>query len=561
MVIKMQLRALGTLFILLLPVLFNTAFASTPPPPVNQKIGIPDGLFNDLKEADCRGCHERIDQRDPDRLVKPQYLPDRHHLKVHTPIGERSDAPFPEMGENGNYTCLVCHATQSQASGNTGYLKLNYRNCLNCHKTQYHWTEATVHHRSEYALERNCKHCHGSLIDNPFDGHFIPKLKDDPTCSGPDDPECYNPTSTTPLRSRGTGPNGAGACTFCHSPGINVDPEGDPLAFDGKQIQMNLMNHHNTGVIWDPETLNPELDSLLENPADPCSLCHSFDRPMDQQIRYNCGNCHGMESLHSIEAMDTSGDGVIIPGEEKPYYGHIGHPDNCAGCHGSSDIFSAASLPSSGLVAVPYIEDIINGSFTAGQEATVTLLGTAFVSGDFVYGDNIPVYVTVEQHSTVLRTLAALSATENEVQAILPADLAPGSYVLRVKIGDNEDAVSNPMPISLKPPVIIHTTTITNGLLSISGQGFSGYMAAADSGTKVNLKVVQTAGAGRFAQTTENNVACSIDSWSDTEIIANCGLENCGVVELNTIFGSASAVAAECTSGMKRKKERRFFFE
>ncbi len=47
--------------------LAGTARADVPAPPVNQYIGFPDVLYDDLVEADCRVCHD-------------SGVPDRHHL-------------------------------------------------------------------------------------------------------------------------------------------------------------------------------------------------------------------------------------------------------------------------------------------------------------------------------------------------------------------------------------------------------------------------------------------------------------------------------------------------
>ncbi len=68
--------------------------------------------------------------------------------------------------------------------------------------------ELTVHHRTDEALGNllqgpDCKACHGSLVDNMEDGHFI---------------SAEPPTNGTPKRSAADGlplnseANGAGAC-------------------------------------------------------------------------------------------------------------------------------------------------------------------------------------------------------------------------------------------------------------------------------------------------------------------------------------------------------------
>ena len=516
--------------LLLLSIMASPSWASIPPPPVNQKIGIPDTTFDGLTEPICRSCHGRIDPDDPGRLVKPIYLPDRHHMRVNQQIQDRSDAPFPEFAENGAYTCLVCHQTQTEPGPDLGLLVQNFRNCLNCHSSGSGWDEATVHHKTQWALERNCKHCHGAMIDNPFDGHYVPT---------------YPVSGITPRRSNGTGEDGRGACTFCHAAGTNVDPQGDDNAFNGLAVQSNIENHHSTGVVWDPITRNPAVDNQLDPPSDPpCTLCHNFDRPFAEQLRYNCENCHGIESLHSIEAMDSSGDGQIVPGQEQPFYGHIGNVQNCYGCHLGTFGASTMLLPGYSGVA-PHIDDVIDGTFSAGSESTVTIVGTAFKSTD-LSGNSLPVSVVLEQGDQVVRTVTAATVSTDTVTVVLPADLPAGLYNLRVKTGS--EVVSNPMPIALTPAAVIDSVTIANGVFTINGSGFSDYIAARDAGTNVSVNVRGT------------DVACTVDSWTGDAIVADCGSANCGVVTVNTVFDSASAQAAVCESS-NRKKVRRFFME
>jgi hypothetical protein len=54
--------------------LVGAGWADIPAPPTNQTIGIDDGIFNNLVEAECRVCHD-----DPD-VVGPTPNADRHHL-------------------------------------------------------------------------------------------------------------------------------------------------------------------------------------------------------------------------------------------------------------------------------------------------------------------------------------------------------------------------------------------------------------------------------------------------------------------------------------------------
>ena len=135
------------------------ALAAVPAPPANQNIGIPDTVFDSLKEADCRLCHE-----DPS-IVGPTSIPDRHHLLYGTTIPD----PFPsyvvlkdpDANDDGvadtTFTCLNCHVEDTS----TGVIVMTvFRDCLECHT-------GSPHHVTTWAQNYDCVHCHGTLVDNP----------------------------------------------------------------------------------------------------------------------------------------------------------------------------------------------------------------------------------------------------------------------------------------------------------------------------------------------------------------------------------------------------------
>ena len=72
-----------------------SSFANVPAPPANQKIGIPDSVFSNLQEEDCRFCHDNPD------IVKPppgdpnpdKWNVDRHHLNVMDSPWKRDSVP------------------------------------------------------------------------------------------------------------------------------------------------------------------------------------------------------------------------------------------------------------------------------------------------------------------------------------------------------------------------------------------------------------------------------------------------------------------------------------
>jgi hypothetical protein len=122
--------------------LASASSAAIPAPPVEQSLGMVDTTAQLLTEADCRTCHT-------------SGLPDRHHVLYNTSIPSGSDVPYPDG--SGLYNCISCHS-------DTFILE---RNCGTCHT-------ASPHHTTQLAVDRDCKACHGDLVDNFDDGHYIP---------------------------------------------------------------------------------------------------------------------------------------------------------------------------------------------------------------------------------------------------------------------------------------------------------------------------------------------------------------------------------------------------
>jgi hypothetical protein len=444
---------------------------------VRQAIGIEDQVYGNLVEADCRLCHENPDQFP----VLDDSIPDRHHLIYGTPIPDPTDAPFGTPGEL--YACLSCHATDT-SSGEIEFLV--ERDCLFCHIQEP--SGLTVHHRTDLAQGNvpqgpDCQACHGSIVDNMNDGHFI---------------SAEPPTESTPKPSGGMGlpynsrGKGAGACNYCHD---------DGTCGNGIVIETNAVNHHNTGFGFDSAK---------------CGWCHDFSLPFEEQIRV-CENCHGRDSLHNIQA-DSDGDGVINPGIELPFYGHIGDPDDCWGCHGYGTIPSA---PESGPV-VPSISSVRNSVLTEGTDTTVTLSGSAFTNigeGTELYSD---IVLEAADGSTI--TLTPDTITQDLITVTIPGNLASGNYkVNTVKMNKH----SNPRTISIKPAVVISDVTCQTKaeILIITGSGFGEKPEGPDGYLNVEVN-------GRIVE---------IKSWTDTKIQAlplDC--EEQLTITVNALFGSAT---------------------
>ncbi len=529
-------------FALMVPI---QIWADVPAPPANQTIGMDDGIFNNLEEVECRVCHS-------------SGVPDRHHLLYGDPLplGECSvnrnacladadcdaaicsdtspasaciidtDCPYAGLGETCGevcigetsvpildanqdgvddtaYGCLNCHG-QDDSGGVITFVVT--RNCLVCHLQVP--GEGSVHHLNDMAQgtdsplgdpnKGDCTPCHGTLVDDIGDGHTIPTY----------DPSLVTPKPTEgdgePFNSRG---NGAGACDYCHDSGTDTVSD--------VQVSTNDDTHHNTGV-FQSET------GVLNNEA--CQWCHDVFLPDEYLIR-KCEGCHGYESLHNIQAdSDEPPDGVVVGGE-LPGYGHVGADDpgagsDCWGCHG----FSVTSAPGIGPVT-PYINNSSQLVFAAGTDTQVTLTGTAFTNmmGTTQYTSDVT--LTAADGSSVL--LAPDSITQGELTVTILGTIAPGNYILRAV---KDDAVSNPVTLSITPKVVITDVGCRQGIITITGSGFGD--APPD-------------GAEEYINVEVDGVPVEITSWTDNEVkvsVSSCS----GTVTVNALYGSETCDGIDC---------------
>ncbi len=468
----------------------SATWADVPAPPVNQNLGMLDASFNALEEADCRVCHD-------------SGVPDRHHGLYNSVVPSLSVVPYPEFNTPGidpqeHYSCMSCHSDNF----------ILERDCTVCHNT------ASPHHQTALADAGDCVACHGDLVDNMGDGHYIPT---------------YAPSLVTPTRSQGDADqlnsysNGAGACDFCHDQ--DVMPPGTPVL-----IRDNHDNHHGINLV--------DFGSR-------CNWCHDFGLPFDEQIRV-CEGCHGPDSVHNIQ-VDSNGDGLLVVGGEAAGYGHVGrdagpNDSDCWGCHGFAGISSA---PGSG----PIIPSITSSDVTvvnAGEATPIVLEGTAFSNVAGVLTFDSDVTLTAGDGASV--TLIPDSLDVDLMGVTIPADTAPGNYDVRAVKEDTagDDVASNPAVITIKPQVAVARATGRSSV-TINGSGFGGY--AAGSGTSVT-GTVSIGNGGRI-----KTVEAAIVSWSDTTIEADFGARTVpDDVTVNSVFGSDTSKINRGGRGSGKKK-------
>ena len=498
--------------------LASAGWAGIPAPPVNQSIGMGDVLISAQTEAECRACHS-------------SGVNDRHHLLVGKPIPPGSLVPYPDADGNhvrdATYGCLNCHRTTSTV----------VRDCVVCHTK-------SPHHTTPAAQARHCKSCHGSVVDDYDDGHYIPTYQ----------PSLVTPTPNggdgLPRNSRG---KGAGACDYCH----DNDGLSTPIILSSAVLHHSAASNCSWCHQTDPLSFHTDReDDAMHAPgkkkpftngctdchgadlrggvARSCFSCHGREWDNDSGSGHSpyfstagdmrkCESCHGPNSLHSIQADSPKAPtGTIVVGGELAGYGHVGrdagpNDSDCWGCHG----FKMSSVPGFGPVA-PTVNAADRAVITAGTPTTVLLTGGAFVNtaGGELY--EAGVNLTGADGSSVNLTPDVV-ADEGMLAVTIPSTTGPGNYRLRAV---KEGFESNPVVISIVPKVRITRATSQRGTVTITGSGFAAYA------TGLGTSVTGTA-RGKAVKGT-------VVSWRDEKIVAKFGqLPN--VVTVKSVFGSATS--------------------
>lgn len=506
-----------------------TAMAAIPAPPVDQKLGIPDTVFNNMNESVCRSCHN---QAPPITAVDKTYLPDRHHALVGTVMPAGTVVPFPG---GTTYNCVNCH---SETFNGTFFEFTTFRDCMFCHQQAGGFT---VHHATTQAQAGDCVACHGAFVENGIPVR-VAKSMDlgiDPTTGAMREQTLnvatwvptYQPSLVTPWTSNK--PTGGtvnpknlqkqGSCKYCHdTPSGNVTPAGQEVApaFANQtfNIYRNVETHHGTG--------------FGQISAAKCDWCHIMANGAPQAsglaVRV-CENCHGIKSLHNIQAKGQSVGtpivGTVVVGGEGPGKGHIGDNFDCNGCHG----FTAAAAPMSG-ATVPALYNLTASSVTAGT--AVTAQGVGFVNTiTSTTGTTYTVssQVALTNANGVETILVPSNLTGDSFTVTLPATLPTGNYTIAAKKGTQ---YSNPLNITITPQVAITGKSVSRNVATITGTGF---------GT-ASLQTVNAVGSGMSVTGVDKRgklLKGTVTSWSNTKVMAKFSTTPV-TVTVNTIYGSAT---------------------
>ena len=366
--------------------------------------------------------------------------------------------------------------------------------CAACHNT------TSPHHQNTAADEGDCQSCHGDLVDNIDDGHYIPT---------------YDPSLVTPKRSDGDGlqlnsrGNGSGGCNYCH--------DNDGLS---------------TPIILTNQELHHEIE--LVGFGSKCGWCHlNFDDPATKEQTRTCENCHGPDSLHNIQA-DSNGDGLVVIGGEDAGYGHVGrdagpNDSDCWGCHGDYPITTADATPSLELTT-PYLSDSTENSIIAGKDKVVILSGSSLTNTSGITKFE-SIFTLIAQDGS-FKVLAPFYLTASKGFITIPGTTTAGNYKLRAnKFSGTTWVKSNPLSISIKNPAVIWDQFVEqscgecSGELTVWGLGFG---------------AEQPEGSEEFMNVMQNGEKLNITYWKEPLIKATGAACDGSEITVNGLFGSAT---------------------
>lgn len=409
--------------------LVNLSFALAPPP-VDQRMGVYDTLFANLTEGTCRNCHT-------------SGVPDTHHNLVPT----------------GEYQCMNCHPVITYPNGSQSITLV--RDCKQCHDTTFNgMIIRRPHHETLDAQERHCSRCHGNLVDDYDDGHYIPTYGI----------SLVTPDTKYKVINSTTGKKWGG-CESCHEQNLTMEP---PIAFNNK-------THHRLGAL---SGFNPPNSSK-------CTQCHDLHNATygSDSVRY-CERCHAIKSLHNIQYDYANTSGILGSG-------HIGENWDCSGCHAW---YVAGDVAPGTDVIIPTIATLSTSRVVEGTSQLIKISGKDFVT---TVNGVTHSSVVVISNETSFTTLTPSSISSNEITVTIP-NLTNGEYgVYALK---NGNVKSNKLPLVSVPNIIVKSAVKSSSVVTITGSGFGTYDPLYKDWINVTIKKGAT------------YRSATITSWTNTQI-------------------------------------------
>jgi len=499
-----------------------------------QELGVYDALYGNLVETDCRICHGSS-------------LADRHHY---------SETAL-------TYGCTPCHELCTPDVPNPGDCPNGVVVKNNCSATGCHDTfDNGWHHMTTESATDQCTACHDPALVDAVQG-FQSFAMSEPLVVTPTPFSCENCHWEQPVIID----------TLTIGPWQNGDPQGDnpfgqgemakaghPSTFDHNDPYSGYQMDGSTPGNWNdyfeygkPILSNFDTHHMLfdGNVSTDCARCHSQDPddpswdPYNAELIRYCETCHGMGSLHTIEAH--VGDWVTLPGDpldpdavrgweavgfhlpdlsntdttdQAPTtYKVFTANEQCYGCHANQ---LPTWMPQAPAVA-PSISSI---SPQIGTDyAEVTIYGDNF-GNQKLSTSSVKIKLT---SGTTWSEVPVVSWTSNVIEFQMPSwTYSTGNYYVAVEVlkadGNMGNSGLTPSAVFIYDSAgtldsINSTTGACRENITINGSDFGGVRDWLDAGTKTwgRYTVVQ------FVAAQGTYIATVYGAWSNTSFKVKFG--------------------------------------
>jgi hypothetical protein len=469
-----------------------------------------DSNLGDPLKGDCTPCHGTIVDDYGDDAIIPTYSP-----SLVTPTVNKGTALEKNSEGYSAGSCNFCHSsgTGSDAPGQEESGVEVFRNGTLHHTAGVHWD------RYREFVNGGCEFCHGNPLTTDGDALMLRNCQ-----------QCHGFESLHNIQADSPNPDNIGTIVvggedygYGHI-GIDDPVRGGTCSVNGEVCYSDADC---------PTVIEPGLCDI--DGTTPCSVdadCPLIVTP-GTCIEYAPGNHWCDDDSTNCNANGDadcpplgSAPSTCTPGEVTPTTCDlIGAGSDCWGCHGFD--FNTASAPGTGPVT-PALSDSTKEVIIAGTDTTITLNGESLTNTSGTTEFVSTFILTSRDGVTVPLTTIGIDAFSSTI--VIPGTTAQGNYLLTA-IKDDGAARSNPLPISIKPPVIIESQTIEascgdcSGVLVITGSGFG---VRPPAGTEIYINVMQ------------NNVPLNIIAWWDTMIVATGAVCDGSEITVNNLFDSAT---------------------
>ncbi len=180
---------------------------------------------------------------------------------------------------------------------------------------------------------------------------------------------------------------------------------------------------------------------------------------------------------------------------------------------------------------LPRIEERNTARIIEGTASTLMLKGAGYLVETADNKITTKVLLTPTDNNSSPIEIIPENVTFTSMDVPIPSTQEPGNYSVNAV---NGSMASMPVNLVITPSVNINSVGCESNIITITGSGFGSHLNVTNSGTGViNIDPLEQ---------------CNIQSWTDTNIVADCDSSTAENIQINSIFGDAST-SVDCETG------------